>query len=247
MAKRSISDALPPQQAELADHNGSRTLIEHASDRLREDILECHLQPGQRLRVEHLKNEYHVSASTLREALARLVSDHLIVAEGQRGYTVPHMSLQEVEDLTRLRVFIETAALRDAIRNADDAWRQRLRDSFEHLMTFERPQQPSRTPAWEQANARFHEALLAGGATPWTQRVLRTLSDNIERYRRISIRLTGARRDIHKEHELIYQSALDGQAARASLALEAHILATPDILIRAVKDGRIDGSLSRLT
>lgn len=246
MAKRSLSSALPSSLVERSAVAGSRTLIEHAADLLREDILEGRLLPSQKLRVEHLKDNYHVSASTLREALARLVSDHLILAEGQRGYTVAPMSLSELEDLTRLRVYIETAALRDAIRNADGPWRRHLQHCFEALTAFERPQLPSRTPEWEQANAHFHEALLQGGATPWTQRVIRNLSTHIERYRRVAVRLAGANRDIHQEHALIYQSALDGQTARASLALEAHIRATSDVLIKAAADGTLYPSVQPL-
>jgi len=224
--------------------HASRTLIERAHQQLREDILEGRLVPGQKLRVEHLKDNYQVSASTLREALARLVSDHLIESEGQRGFTVAAMSMPEIEDLTQLRVFIETAALREAIQNADGAWRQHLTECFSALAAFERPQLPIRTKEWEKANARFHEALLLGGASPWSQRVLQHLSEHIERYRRVAVRLAGAQRDIHEEHTLIFQAARDGQAARACLALEAHIRATRDILERALEEDRIGLDLS---
>ena len=39
--------------------------------RLREDILGCTLQPGEKLRFEALRDRYEVSFSTLREALSR--------------------------------------------------------------------------------------------------------------------------------------------------------------------------------
>ena len=56
--------------------------------RMREDILGCTLAPGTKLRFEALRTRYDVSFSTLREALARLVAESLVVAHGQRGFAV---------------------------------------------------------------------------------------------------------------------------------------------------------------
>ncbi len=78
----SPDDSLADDAAEVA----SRTLIERAYAQLRDDIIEGRLAPGEKLRVEHLKEHYRVGAGTLREAITQLVSDALVVAEGQRGF-----------------------------------------------------------------------------------------------------------------------------------------------------------------
>jgi len=104
----------------------SRTLIEGAHAQLRDDIIEGLLAPGEKLRVEHLKTHYQVGAGTLREAVTRLVSDALVVAEGQRGFRVAPMTLEDFLDLTQLRLRIELEALRQTIRHGDAAWRARL-------------------------------------------------------------------------------------------------------------------------
>lgn len=44
------------------------------------------LPPGEKLRVDHLKDRYNVGAGTLREALSLLLSDALVVSEGQRDF-----------------------------------------------------------------------------------------------------------------------------------------------------------------
>jgi DNA-binding GntR family transcriptional regulator len=43
---------------------------------------------------------------------------------------------------------------------------------------------------------------------------------------------------VHAEHREIFELAMAGMEARAALALEAHIRATPDLLVRALRDGR---------
>lgn len=232
MAKRSVPN-------DTAAHPlPGRTLIERAYAQLRDDIVEGRLAPGEKLRVEHLKEHYGVGAGTLREAITRLASDALVVAEGQRGFRVAPIALQELEDITQLRVQIETEALRLSIRAGGAAWRTTVTQAFESLSA-EEPIRPERRPHWEVLNLRFHEALLSGHASEWTLRVLRLLSRHSERYRSYAMSLPDSRRDVHAEHVQIYEYAMAGQDARAALALEAHIRATPDLLIRALREGRI--------
>lgn len=234
MAKRAFvaedDDALP------GDVNGgqatSRTLIERSYERLRDDIVEGRLKPGEKLRVEHLKARYQVGAGTLREAITRLVSDALVVAEGQRGFRVAPMALADLEDLTRLRLHIEIDALRQSIRHGDAAWRAQLQQAWDELSAFEQPVTPALRVAWEKRNSRFHEALIGACASPWTMKVLRLLGRHSERYRQYAIGLSGDYRDVHAEHRQIFELAMAGQEARAALALEVHIRATPDMLVR---------------
>jgi len=217
----------------------SRTLIERAYAQLRNDIIEGRLLPGDKLRVEHLKLHYGVGAGTLREAITRLVSDALVTAEGQRGFRVTMITLEELEDITRLRLHIELEALRQSIRHGGAAWREALRQSYEALSALEQPIQRKHRPQWEALNMRFHEALLSGQQSPWTQKVLCLLSRHSERYRRYTMGLPGAMRNVHSEHTAIFEAAMAGHEARAALALEAHIRATPDLLAQALRSGVI--------
>lgn len=233
MAKRSMPSAHPSDTS-----TGARTLIERAYEQLRADIIEGRIAPGEKLRVEHLKDHYAVSAGTLREAITRLVSDALVLAEGQRGFRVASIALEELEDITRLRVQIETEALRQSIQTGSSVWREAVQAAYAALSDAE-PIVPGRRREWEVLNLRFHEALLSGHASPWTLRVLRLLSRHGERYRSFAMQLPGSIREVHAEHTEIYEYAMAGQEARAALALEAHIRATPDALIRALREGRI--------
>lgn len=212
-----------------------RTLTERAYLALRQDIVCGRLQPGQRLRVEHLKDDYDVGAGTLREALALLVSDALVTVESQRGYRVSAISLDDLRDLTDTRVRLETEALRQSIRHGDGRWEASVREAFARLSEAEAGGAARDPQQWERANRRFHEALIAGHISPWTRHLLDILYRHGERYRHVAIRLGATAhvgRDVHAEHESIYLAALARQEARAALALEAHIRLTCDLLTR---------------
>jgi len=215
---------------------GYRTLIERTYGRLREDILNGTLQPGEKLLVEHIKQRYDVGSGTIREALSRLVSEAMVIAEGQRGFTVAPISIEDLIDVTNVRVSVETEALRVSIRQGDDFWRHRLRLAFETLSTLEKPLQDENIRRWEQANTAFHAALLSACGSPWALRMVHQLTQHAERYRRFSIGLHSGR-DVHTEHQHIFDAAIAGHDARAALALEAHIRATPELLEQSVKNG----------
>jgi len=221
--------------APRSDEPEPRTLTERAYRALRHDIVCGDLQPGQRLRVEHLKDHYGVGAGTLREALALLVSDALVTVEGQRGYRVSAVSLDDLRDLTDTRVRLETEALRQSIRHGDAAWEASVREAFSQLSAAEEGGASREPDQWERANRHFHETLIAGYSSLWTGHLLDILYRHGERYRHIAIRIgatPGFDRDVHAEHEGIFLATMARQEARAALALEAHIRLTCDILTR---------------
>jgi len=211
---------------------GPRTLIEQAYVRLRDDIVDGRLRPGEKLRIEHLRAHYGVGAGTLREAITRLVSDALVQTQGQHGFRVAPMSIDDLADLTELRLHIELDALRQSIRHGGEAWRQTLTVAYHELSAC--PVSPEYRKRWEALNTRFHEVLITGRPSPWTLRVWRVLARHGERYRSLAIALhTAQGRDVDAEHRQIFEAAMEGNEARAALALEAHIRATLDSLVRA--------------
>jgi len=135
---------------------GYRTLIERTYGLLREDILNGRLVPGEKLLVEHLKLRYDVGAGTVREALSRLVSEAIVVAEGQRGFTVAPISIEDLTDVTNVRVAVETEALRLSVRHGGAEWRARLSAAWEQLSALEQPLRDENVRRWEGATAAFH-------------------------------------------------------------------------------------------
>ncbi|MDP2021953.1 MAG: GntR family transcriptional regulator, partial [Hydrogenophaga sp.] len=133
-----------------------RTLAERAYLNLRQDVICGKLAPGEKLRVEHLKDQYQVGASTLREALSLLVSDALVSAEGQRGFRVAPISLTDLEDVTNTRVMLETEALRQSIRHGGAQWEAALRTSYQLLTQAEDPALAPEPQLWELRNKNFH-------------------------------------------------------------------------------------------
>ena len=210
------------------------SLTQAAYERLRADILAGRLAPGAKLRINELCAQLSVSLGAVREALSRLTSEGLVVAEPQRGFTVAPISPAELEDLTEVRTEIEGLCLRRAAAVGDLAWETRLVAAFHRLS---RPPERDRddpvcqSDAWCEAHAAYHTALVSACDSPWLLRLRDILYAQSERYRRLSVPLARAPRDLVREHREIMEAMLDRAADRAVAGMVSHLRATTTILM----------------
>ena len=214
------------------------SLTQAVYERLRADLLSCRLAPGDKLRIGELCERFSVSLGAVREALSRLTAEGLVVAEPQRGFRAAPISGDELRDLTAVRVEIEGMCLRRAIAAGDLAWEERLVAAHHRVARL-----PERDPddaqrageAWSEAHAAFHRALVAGCDSPWLLRLREILYAQTERYRRLSVPLSRAPRDLAREHREIAEAALDRNLDGAGALLASHLETTTCILLRALE------------
>ena len=213
------------------------TLADRTYDRLRRDIVDGSFAPSSRLHLASLCQRYGVGMSPVREALARLSSEGFAVALSQRGFRVSPLNLDDLKDLTIAREKLEAAALRLAIENADESWRQAVNASFDRLSRLDHAladRAAEIIDQWEVANGEFHRALVAACPSQWLLRMRELLYGQSQRYRRFSVIHTANIRRAHEEHRSIMEAALDRDAERACEMLRAHVLATSQNVLEAL-------------
>ena len=223
-----------PETPTMGPSPKPKTRTDRAYLLLRTDVISGRLKPGTKLRVEQLRSDYDIGATPLREALSRLSADGFVIAEGQRGFRVVPTSYNDLQDITRVRILIETEALRDSVRNGDDAWEARLVAAYYRLSKLE-AQEPPDYEKRELANEVFHGALLAGCTSPLLLRLHHTLYDQHKRYRNISLHTADVPRNVHEEHRAIYDAALERDADKACEATRIHIMRTMEITLQVFR------------
>ncbi|MAT91773.1 MAG: GntR family transcriptional regulator [Halioglobus sp.] len=224
---------LPARQSTVQAE--AKTLTDLAYQRLREDIVHGAFHPGDKLRIEHLKRSYDVGATPLREALYRLSADGFVQVQGQRGFRVADMSLEELRDITELRVVLEGMALAQSVEHSDDDWESRVVASFHHLTKAEKQRDPD-IQEWEIRNREFHLALVSCCHSPWLMRFHEILYDQHKRYRNLARIDRSSRRNVHKEHTAICDAALAKDIDTLRAANEQHIRATAEITGRLLAE-----------
>lgn len=216
----------------------AKTIADETYQHIRRDIISGALAPGTKLGMEMLTQRYEVGLSPLREALVRLTGDALAVAEGQRGFWVSRISVDELRDTMSTRLLIETQALSLSIEKGGPDWERAVRDSYDELSALESKlkQGDAATFArWETANRYFHEALVSACGSPWLIRLRNMLHQHSERYRMISLAQTSVERDVHDEHEAIVEAALERKSLRACRLTEIHLQRTAEVVQQALE------------
>nr|WP_294514297.1 FCD domain-containing protein [uncultured Rhodopila sp.] len=215
----------------------ARSIVEAAYGAIRHDILNGVLAPGTKLRFEMLRQRYRVGASTLREALTRLVGEALVTSEEQRGFRVAPISLEDFADLTAMRKMLEVEAMRQSIRLGDDVWEAGLVAAFHRLTKVEEKlleHADAHQDEWEARNREFHLAMIAACPSRWLKHMHAILYQQAERYRRIALVNPVVPRDIHAEHRALHEAALARDVELACLLGSRHIDRTVAVLNRVL-------------
>jgi len=99
----------------------NRSLAASIAVRLRAAILGGQFSPGERLGEEALARTVGVSRAPIREALAQLEREGMVVIRRNRGAFVAQLSPEDLDEVHTLRVELERLAVRRAIVHADAA------------------------------------------------------------------------------------------------------------------------------
>ena len=199
-----------------------RLLPDQVFAEARERILSGRLPADAPIRQDALALELGVSKIPLREALARLESDGLVVSHPNRGFIVRPLSRADAEDVFDLRLRIEPNACvlgslgadqtaHDAARAAFDALDAALRNGLADI---------------GRRNREFHLALVRPSGRGVTVETVDRLLALSERYVRVHL---GEHRRLDRashEHETLLNAWLDRRTETVRREARTHIRAT---------------------
>jgi GntR family carbon starvation induced transcriptional regulator len=190
-----------------------------AYKRLRELILTGDLAPGEKLKIDGLRDVLGTGASPIREALNLLVSDQLVVRHEQRGFRAAGTSRQDFDEILKLRCSLERMALRESIENATDEWIEEL-VVVHHRMT---RLQAERSAEFEVQHKIFHMTLLSHATSPHLLRFCSQLYDLNIRYRYLAGRSSDYKgRKVDDEHRQILDAVMAKDMDLADTLLVSH-------------------------
>ena len=199
------------------------TVVSAAYTRLRQDIMNGALPPGQKLRFNALTETYGAGMGTLREALQRLAAEGLVGAEERKGFRVENLSAEQLADTMSVRILLEVEGLRRSIQFGDVEWEVEVLGSFRRLESWsnaEGKRARSLDDRWQIYHREFHRALISACRSPTLMALRDTVFARQERYSRIflssEVHHAAALMNNMKEHRLIKDAALARDTDRAA-------------------------------
>ena len=203
------------EEAEAVGDDGYR--------RIRHDIIFGHLRPGQKLRLEGLKETYGVSVSTLREILSRLTAEGFVLAEGRRGFEVVAISIENLRELADLRLLLEQHAMEISFANADVEWEGRVVSAHHKLASTERLMESGIGEAeqWKRYDGEFHQALISNCGSRMLMEAHALVFDKYFRYLMVAFKYR--HEEPAAQHKALLDCALQRDATTAKTILAAHV------------------------
>ncbi|WP_205738700.1 GntR family transcriptional regulator [Halomonas heilongjiangensis] len=223
LSSASLSPA--PQTLGMQDKPEALTSVgETAWRRIRADIIAGKLSPGKKLKLSNLRDDYGTSVATLREVLNRLTSEGFVVAEGQRGFEVAPVSVQNMRELAELRLLVEGRALEDSFAHGDMDWEARVVAAYHKLTTMEAGMASGDrrvAELWKKYDWQFHQALISACGSQALMHLHNAVFDKYLRYQLIALSYRG--RIAADEHRALYDCALRRDAEGARDILQRHL------------------------
>ncbi len=191
-------------------------------ERLKADIFEFRLLPGQRFSENEIARRAKVSRTPVREALFRLEREGYLEVHAKSGWSVRPLDFDALDHLYDLRVLLECESVRKlcagnprpALAALEKAWlvapRKRLTDGARVA----------------RLDEEFHASLVAATGNPELARVHGSITERIRIVRRLDF--THPERIIYTylEHGQILRAVLARNAAKAAKLLRSHIEAS---------------------
>jgi len=212
-------------EALFAAHE-SETAGERAYRRIKSDIQFGRLAPGQKLKLEGLRETYDASVGTLRELLSRLCSEGMVLAEGFRGFEVSPVSREDLKEIAALRQLLESHAIEISFKSGNVEWEAHVVAAHHKLSSMElrmkaKAGDRSETEQWKRYDGEFHQALISACGSRF---LMTTHASVFDKYLRYQILAMSNRGDISiREHRTLLDCALKRDAKSACKTLATHI------------------------
>ena len=193
------------------------------ADRIRDLIIEGHLEPGARIDEAALVEQLGVSRTPFREALRTLAAEGLVDIRPSRGTHVRVLSPEEVLSMLEVLGELERLAGRLALERASDEGLEELLELHETMMV----RYASRERLeYYKLNQRFHARVAELSGNPTLREVQANIQARLKRIRFIGNRDEDKWAAAVDDHERMARAIRARDGVALGDCLHAHLAAT---------------------
>ncbi|MET8827873.1 GntR family transcriptional regulator [Streptomyces sp. NPDC004610] len=213
---------------------GRQALSDSVYESIKAMVMDHEIAPGARVGIDALARTLKVSPTPVREALARLEADGLVVKRALSGYRATELlTRQGLAELFEMRLLLEPRAAALAATHATEAQLDAIERIVEEMQS--RPSAAGRYASYRDFAAldqRFHDAIGQAAHRPLLADAVQRLHAHLHIFRFSQV--IGAEGPTVAEHERIVRAVLRRNAERAAEAMTEHLTRS---LERQLADG----------
>jgi DNA-binding GntR family transcriptional regulator len=203
------------------------SLSQQAIDKLREQIYNHKLAPGQRLDEAVLAEQLGISRTPLREALKVLSAEGLVDLQPHKGCFVTELTLRDLEEIFPIMATLEGRVAHEVASKRTPAQLKALDVLHEKL---EKHAAAGDVNRYYETNYVFHDQLQECAGNRWLQIVIGDLRKLLKLSRHHSLRLEGRLAASLAEHRALMKALHRHDADAAEQVMRGHLLAQLEAL-----------------
>lgn len=210
---------VPKAKSESKSHS---RLSETVYERLKQDIFDFRLLPGDRLTESDLATALGVSRTPVRQALHRLEQEGYLRVGFRSGWNIPAFDFERFEQLYDLRIVLELAA----VQQICDAEIAADLSSLAATWLVAEEQRLSDARAISENDEAFHQGLVLATGNAEMAQVHRDITEKIRIIRRLDFTKQDRIDATYQEHAAILSLLMQRKSAQAAMLMKAHISAS---------------------
>lgn len=217
MYPRQVKEEMDIVDLKIRDYKNVR---EAAFEKLKEAIIKGHFKPGEKIVEQALAQAMGVSRTPVREAIRRLEAEGFVVSIPRKGVVVSQADKEEIIQLYSIRAELEGLAARWAIEHGDQDDMQKLDEA---ILKMKEAVACGDLDGVVLSNTLFHETIAQASKSRILCTLIKTLQDNIQRFRFKSLHLPGRPEAALAEHKEIVAAIKEKRAEEVDRLLKEHL------------------------
>ncbi|MBQ6527102.1 MAG: GntR family transcriptional regulator [Clostridia bacterium] len=197
------------------------SLADQVFDVIERDILNGTYERGETLTELSLSEQLGVSRTPVREAIRRLVQEHLLEMTNH-GVQVVGVSPSDIQDIYEIRYRLESLAARRVAEHATPEQLAQMKEDLD-LQAFYTERNDSENI--KEMDSRFHLAIYRACGSAPIQHTLEPLLMRIVKYRKASLAAPDRAVKSLEEHRAIYRAISEHNGDEAERLVKEHIRA----------------------
>jgi len=201
-------------------------------EKLKSQIINLTLKPGQKLQDRQLGLQFGVSRTPIREALNRLVQEGFVRQISGRGYFVKEISIKDIEEIYEVREALEVLAAQQAIQNINNHQIKRLSEILEsHKELIRKGEVKSRL----LQDADFHKTIALSSDNQYLYEVINNIFDKIAVFQGIDILTLQRIKAAYQQHKEIFNLLKEKETQILEKRVREHISEAKEDAIERLK------------
>jgi DNA-binding GntR family transcriptional regulator len=181
------------------------------------------IQPGERVSIDGLARELNVSQTPIREALARLESDDLVVRKPLTGYSAtPVLTLTELIELYDFRFMLEPKAIETATKLMTVEGEEKLKAELNLAKKITMGETYAAYRSVSEHDQRFHQLIVTLSGNPFMDAAFRRAHCHLHLFR-LNPTSAPIQKMAIREHSMILGAILSRNPKEARAAMSTHL------------------------